>query len=708
MDIKISELLDDIRKRDLVLPEFQREYVWTREQAKQLIVSLFKSYPVGGLLFWKTNTPPDLKNLNELPERLGNFQVILDGQQRLTTLYMLITGEIPLYYTGKDIQRDPRDLYFNLNFNPDDNLDFQYYQASRMEGNPLWQRVVDCFTKKVSVFEIAKQRAQSEDEILTLAERYTNNLNALKHVAEMTLPVQTVPSDALIHEAINIFDRVNNQGTKLSDAELALTHVTGKWSQARREMKAKINDLDTQGFYFNLTFMTRALTVIVKQRALFEQIHKEPKETLLAGWEKLTKILDYLVTILPAKAYVHSTEDVNTTNAFIPLVAYLSLNNARFPDEVSIKQAVHWLYSALMWSRYTSQTDQRLEHDVLLVVRHVNPWNALCEQIIDQRGRIEVKASDLEGRGIQYPFYRITYVIAKAHGAVDWFNGAPLGTTYGKAFQLHSHHIFPTSVLYNNGFDPENHLHRKLINEIANRAFLTADTNMNLSNAYPIDYLPQVEEKYPGALTKQFIPIDPDLWRVERYTDFLQARRELIARKINEYMAALIAEPEVMRERSIADLIKLGESTTLEFKSTLQWDVIQNQQNTGLRFSSLKTIAAFLNSDGGTLIIGVEDDGTVCGLQRDLDLVKDKALDGFEQTLMNLISSHIGPEIARQIKIRFEELDGRHVCAVNVDKAAEPVFMEGPRGKEFYVRLGNTTRALDAEEMHTYLRSNWE
>ena len=83
---KIQEFLDDIRNHNIVLPEFQREYVWNREQAKQLLVSLYKKYPVGGVLLWKTDEPPKLKNIDRLPEKLGTLQVILDGQQRLTTL----------------------------------------------------------------------------------------------------------------------------------------------------------------------------------------------------------------------------------------------------------------------------------------------------------------------------------------------------------------------------------------------------------------------------------------------------------------------------------------------------------------------------------------------------------------------------------------------------------------------------------------------
>ena len=123
--MKINQLLDGIEKFNLVLPEFQREYVWSKEQAKQLMVSLLKGYPVGGLLFWETNEPPELKNLDVPPEKLGNINVILDGQQRLTTLYLLANGHIPPYYRPMDINNDPRDLYFHLGEN-----DFQYYHRS--------------------------------------------------------------------------------------------------------------------------------------------------------------------------------------------------------------------------------------------------------------------------------------------------------------------------------------------------------------------------------------------------------------------------------------------------------------------------------------------------------------------------------------------------------------------------------------------------
>ena len=698
--MKISELLDCIQRNDLVLPEFQREYVWSLEQAKQLMVSLSREYPVGVLLLWKTENPPELKNIKALPEKIGTVQVLLDGQQRLTTLHMLIIGEIPCYYTENEIENDPRNLYVNIS-----NLDFQYYQPSRMKDDSYWQQVTDCFedSNEISPIQIAQEKAEDGQDPMELAQLLMDNLNSIRRIKDVNLPELMVPSSANLDEAIDIFDRVNRQGTHLTDAELALTHMTGKWPAARRELKAKMESCNDQGFDFGLTFMTRALTATVTNRALFELIHSRPREELKNGWDKLSKILDYLLTILPLKMFIHSTYDLSTSNALIPLIVYLSMNNGQFPNEKSIRHASHWLYAALMWSRYTAQTDQRLEADVQLVVRETEPWEALRGNIIEQRGRIEVKALDFEGRGSQHPLYTAAYILAKAHQAVDWFNGLPLGQTRDDGF--YDIHIFPQSRLYKNGWSPENRIQRQAVNEIANRAFLAEPAS--IKNKLPEEYLPKIEENYPGALSAQFVPMDPSLWTVENYKDFLAIRRETIARKLNEFMDSLISDHDPTFFRPITDIVQHGESYVLEFKSTLQWDVVKNEQNKALRLSVIKTIAAFLNSQGGTLVIGVEDDGSILGLDRDLALVN-QSQDRFERLLVDLISESIGVAIAQCYRIRFEDVEDKSVCIIDVERSPEPVFVkESGKEKMFYIRAGNTSRYLDSEETHKYIEMHW-
>lgn len=167
-----------------------------------------------------------------------------------------------------------------------------------------------------------------------------------------------------------------------------------------------------------------------------------------------------------------------------------------------------------------------------------------------------------------------------------------------------------------------------------------------------------------------------------------------------------VGEPAEPREEPVADLIKRGESSLLEFKSTLQWDTRQNVHNKGLRQASLKTVNAFMNSRGGRLVIGVEDDGAICGLARDLSLTEDSK-DKFEQLLINLIADHMGQTVARLVRVRFEAVGEESVCVVDVERASRPVFMKKTGKEPFYIRMGNTTRPLDHEEMLKYVEDHW-
>jgi hypothetical protein len=174
--------------------------------------------------------------------------------------------------------------------------EFQYYQSSRMDGDPMWRRVVDCFAgTTVDPFKIALQSSREQSGVVELAGRLNHNLNALRAVRDVSLPVQVVPHHAQLEDAIDIFDRINSQGTKLTDAELALTHVTAKWPHARRVLKEKMEFCAARDFDLNLTFMTRALGATVTGRALFELIHPRTLPELQAGWNTLNKVLDYLL-----------------------------------------------------------------------------------------------------------------------------------------------------------------------------------------------------------------------------------------------------------------------------------------------------------------------------------------------------------------------------------------------------------------------------
>jgi len=196
--------------------------------------------------------------------------------------------------------------------------------------------------------------------------------------------------------------------------------------------------------------------------------------------------------------------------------------------------------------------------------------------------------------------------------------------------------------------------------------------------------------------------MDPQLWKLDRYRDFLRARRELIATSLNCFLESLVSDEVPVGARPLSELVAMGEGLGLEFKSTLQWDVVQGQQNKGLREASLKTIAAFMNSEGGTLLIGVEDSGEIFSLDRDLSLVGGST-DKFLQLINSLVAGRIGVEFSQYANARLDSIDGMPICVVGVSKSPAAAYVSGSRGSEFYVRVGNTTQSLDPQETHAYL-----
>lgn len=131
--MKINQIIDKINEHHLFVPAFQREYVWKKKDAKNLVDSLINDYPTGTMLTWETTNPPELKGKYVYEVSKGAVKLIRDGQQRITTLYMLMTGEIPPYYTEQEILNDIRGLYVNV-----ETLSLEYYRKTVMEQDPTW------------------------------------------------------------------------------------------------------------------------------------------------------------------------------------------------------------------------------------------------------------------------------------------------------------------------------------------------------------------------------------------------------------------------------------------------------------------------------------------------------------------------------------------------------------------------------------------
>lgn len=589
--MQVNKLLDRIESNAIVLPEFQREYVWKKSQAKELMNSLYKDYPIGGFLVWETETPPEIKNDAIDEETQALFQVLLDGQQRLTVLYMLLLDDIPPYYTAADVNKDPRKLYFNV-----ETGDFQFENAPIKES-ANWVKVTGCFNGNISPLQLAREKVGDDpDEMMRISQIYERHINQLKGVAKTDVPVETLPKSADIHQAIELFDKINSQGTHLSDAELALAHMSAEWPHIRREIKAKQAELVERGFDFNLNFYVKCMVGVLTQTMTYEQVYGIPKETLVGKWDDLARedgVLDYVVNVLKNEAHIPSSDYINTRDALIPFIAYLDKLDREISHEQKL-QFLRWLNAAMMWARYSGSSDTTVERDLSLLDSE-SPTDELMQEIIDDRGRIEVQPADLEGRGKRTRrFYNMVRMITRANNPVDWTTGEPLVGT----FELESHHIFPKNELYGR-YDSGKSDHRKLVNEIANRAFVTKETNRKLSDELPEEYFAEILENHPSALESQYIPENSELWKLENYEDFLVRRRDLLADAINDYMEDLKIGTSGPAKETVQELIGKGENPRIEFKETFLYDIYRDQPNKDLKATVVKEIAAMANTHGG-------------------------------------------------------------------------------------------------------------
>lgn len=691
----IGSLLDKVESNEIVLPEFQREYVWKKKGAKSLINSLYQGFPIGSLLVWETESPPKIKNdaVDENQRRL--FKVLLDGQQRLTVLYLMVKDEIPPYYEDYEIQEDPRDLNFNL-----ETSELQY-ENKTIRQSPEWVKVTDIFQENINAFEIAKEKADTDEERYNKAEEYNDEINRIKNIKNNKMPIMELPKSAKIHDAIKLFDRVNSEGTDLGEPELALAHMSADWAFIRRRMKEKQEELREKGFDFELDFYVKCTVAAITGTMTYQKVYDVDKKELKQSWNDLEDTLDFTVRFLRDECYIPNSDYLSSRAVLVPLVAYLNQNDNRLSrnEKNSFRK---WMYAALMWRRYSRSTDSTLTKDLsVMALNEDDPTSEMIEQIKEDVGRIEVEASDLAKKGKRSKrFYNMVKIVTRAQKPIDWKTGEPLRDN----FELQSHHIFPKDILYEERYDTSEDT--KIVNEVANRAFVTTRTNMEIFTDSPDEYLPEVKEDHPEALKKQFIPENPELWKLENYRDFLQKRRKMLAEAINDFIENLDDTTEGEEQITLNELIESGENYKVEFKETFLWDVHREQPNKELKDEAVKEICAFANSDGGKLIIGVEDeDFSVKGIERDLNVMQ-KGKDDFELQLNQAISDKLGKKFgAIYTSLEFEDLNGKEVCVISVEQSPEPVYY----GEEddFYVRQGSSSIPLGVGEAAEYIQEHW-
>lgn len=517
---RLSTLLDEIDSGAVLLPEFQRGYVWNRDQVRGLMRSLYRGYPVGGLLMWET-TSEDI-TVRGASGGGGTRQLLLDGQQRVTSMYGVIRGTPPPFFEGD------KSAFTGLHFNVETEL-FEFYAPTKMAGDPTWVSVTELFRK--GPFEYLSAFPEVEREVLNT---YLERLNRIKEIDNRNFNQEKITGlGKTVDEVVDIFNIVNSGGTKLSKGDLALAKLCAEWPEARKELRANLDRWRSAGFKFSLEWLLRNATAVAKGRALFSFL----SDISATDFEvALKQSVNHIGTFLDAASGRLGLDHdrVLMGRYAIPVVTrLLQLNGGGFNDAAHRDKVLYWYVHSALWGRFSGSTESLLQQDYD-TVEH-GGIDALIGTLERSRGgHLSIGPDDFGGSTRGARFYPLLYLLTRVDGARDFGSGLELrAELLGKLTSLQVHHIFPKALLHKHGFD------RNEINAIANFCFLTQDTNLKIGMRDPAEYLPEVQSKHPGVPESQWIPTDPELWRVDRYRDFLAARRELLAASATSFLESL-------------------------------------------------------------------------------------------------------------------------------------------------------------------------
>ena len=525
--MKISTILDHIDSGHMALPEFQRGYVWGRDQVRGLFDSLYRRHPVGGLLVWATEAKT-ATHRGDGVLAAGIVKLLLDGQQRMTSLYGVVRGKPPEFFDGN------AQAFEGLRFHLGTEV-FEFYQPVKMQGDPLWVDVTKLMQAGMGGLGVVMKQLTDNPAYMAQAGDYITRLSRLLGITDIDLHIEEVTgADKTLDVVVDIFNRVNSGGTKLSKGDLALAKICAEWPQARDSMKSKLKQWQNAGYHFNLDWLLRSVNTVLTGEAKFNYLHDKGALDIQDGLQRASRQIDESLNLIAGRLGLDHDQVFFGKFGVPIMVRFLDRHKGQL-NEKDRDKLLFWFAQAGMWGRFSGSTETVIDRDLAALEGDNGGLDALLDQLRLWHGGLQIEPGHFTGWSLGARFYPVLYMLTRMGEARDWGSGIALKAgLLGKMNRLEVHHIFPKSQLYKHKYN------RTETNAIANFCFLTKNTNLSISNRFPEEYFPQVEDKHPGALASQWIPMDPDLWRMDRYRDFLEARKSLLAAEANKRFGDLL------------------------------------------------------------------------------------------------------------------------------------------------------------------------
>lgn len=541
------------------LPNIQRPFVWNEDQIVKLFDSIMREYPISTLLVWKTRLPIKHRKFVDnyqygfklssmfVPEHERPKLMVLDGQQRLQSLFIGLKGS----YVGKE-------LYFDIlsgdGASPED-IRYRFEFKDKKDAVWPWIRFKDIVfqTSKLDL-QIAQELIKLSPESLGIEDTNKIHINVARarqeFVNDDNITYQELdgidnPDTYQIDDIVEVFIRANSGGTKLGKSDLLFSLLATSWDDADGEMEILLEDLNKGGFEFDRDFVLKSCLTMLGKGARYE-VKKfrdgKTKEEIINGWADLSAAIKSVRDLLVSRTYIRSDKAMPSYLALIPLIYFRYHYPKKFSEHSGLAE---YILRVLITGAFSGNPDYLID-SVVKSIQETNDFN-----LSEIYGVIRADNRNLE--------ISSDVILNQAYGSRTihlFFNLWYRDFDYTPAFNGNGpqvDHIFPQSLL-KTVKDPNPETGRLNIlryraeqrDQIANCMLLKADENgfAGKTDTPPSSWFDRArfksDDEHKEYLVMHLIPSDPALWELDRFDDFINARKELI---LNKFRPMLLVTP---------------------------------------------------------------------------------------------------------------------------------------------------------------------
>jgi len=693
---KYTDLISEIQKGQIKVPKFQRNFVWSLDKTAKLLDSILKGYPIGTFILWETNERlNDIKNIGnlELPPIPDDIKVqyVLDGQQRITSLYAAFLGA-KIQKEGEKKITDYSNIYVDLDGDIENN-DNQIVVSEQPEG--AFITLHELLNAKYS--ELRENYSTNEiDKIQEYKETFTTY-----DFSTIVLRKEDIDS------AIEVFTRINTGGQTLTLFEImsAKTYdeeqnfdMEERFQKLVEELKEVKYETISSSILLNLLSLILSKNKECKRKVILQL----DKQAIIDIWDDVISALKESIDYFRSVYRIPVSAILPYDSLLVPFAYFFYFQKGR-PKGTQIKFLEEFFWRMSLSFRYSSSTESKLAQDIKRIdeILKGNRPNYDDVKVYLNSPKDLIETSFSAGSS----YCKAILCLLAYHEPKDFQNNGKviLDNSWLKvANSKNYHHFFPKAYLRKINIGNENSL--------VNITLVSADLNKRKIKAkapsiYIKDFLDENDD-LPVSLKSHLIN-DLDDFGVmsDDYLVFLEKRANAIFKELKSRIE--LQHKEDSKQDEIKELILGGENDKLEIKSTLRFDLRENNVNKKLEYVIAKTISAFLNTEGGTLIIGVDDDGNILGLEKDFKTLSKQDKDGFELHLRQVIKKYLGENFEKYIKITFPKVDEKEICVVKILKSGKPVFVQYEGDEQFFVRNGNSSIPKSRQEQSEYEKLHW-